>query len=273
MWVLIGVCGLAGIITGLLALGIVPGLSRRANAYHDLPETQVHVGLLLAQVAFWFIAAPLLLVWRHQLKTRWGVQTSWWHVALAAIFLGGLIVVPVLLGRGQNTLPPGSYQHRVVLMYPLGLFVFVPALLVLDTIATACRDDKPDPTTANYVEEYFVMRSALQRVLVVMGVVVSLIVIATGAFYNALRAWNEAGHNVVVPPQSALLVYGGLFVAILIAMFLPVLTDKDLATELEKRYKMRTMLGLEENTRDMFQRSILVLSPLLSAALTTFIGT
>jgi hypothetical protein len=223
LWVLIGVCGLAGFITGLFALGIITGLSRRANAYHDLPEVQVHVGLLLAQVALWFIAAPLLLVWRHQLKDRWDVQTSSWHVAPATIFLGGLIFVPLLVGRGQNQLPPGSYTTRMVLMYPLGLLVFVPALLVLDTIATACRDDKPDPSTATYVEEYFVMRSALQRVLVVMGVVVSLIVIATGAYYNALRAWREAGHNVVVPPQSALLVYGALFVAILIAMFLPVL--------------------------------------------------
>jgi hypothetical protein len=36
---------------------------------------------------------------------------------------------------------------------------------------------------------------------------------------------------------------------------------------------MRKLLGLEENTRDVLERSVLVLSPLLSAALTTFIGT
>ena len=105
LWVLIGVCGLAGVMTGLLALGIVTGLSRRANAYHDLPEVQVHVGVLLAQVAFWFIAAPLLLVWHHQLKDRWEVQTSSWHVAPATISLSALIFVPLLLGRGQNQLP------------------------------------------------------------------------------------------------------------------------------------------------------------------------
>ena len=66
------------------------------------------------------------------------------------------------------------------------------------------------------------MRGALQRVLVVMGVAVSLLVIATGAYFNALQAWKDAGHTIVVPPQSALLVYGALFVAVLVAIFLPV---------------------------------------------------
>ena len=36
---------------------------------------------------------------------------------------------------------------------------------------------------------------------------------------------------------------------------------------------MRKLLGLEENTRDVLERSVLVLSPLLSAAHATFIGT
>jgi hypothetical protein len=45
-----------------------------------------------------------------------------------------------------------------------------------------------------------------------------------------------------------------------------------LSDNLDKRLELRKYLGLEDNLRDQFERSVLVLSPLLTAALSTFLG-
>jgi len=293
-WSLIGLLGTAGAVGGLALMWLGSGGSADARAYQQLPEARLHIGLIAGQVAFWCIAAGLLLFWRHELGTTWKIRSTIHQILASSIALGLLIYVPLTLSlSGGSGSPLTGYHYRIIAVYWLGLIVVIPALLTLYSIDEGCRDDYPGRKTTGYVEEYFVMRALLRRVLVIMGVVISLIVVATGAYFNALRAYRDADHpKVKVPSQASLLAYGALFVAVLVAMFLPVfvgvrqrgdrIVDDDiqlvapgnaaLSDNLDKRLELRKYLGLEDNLRDQFERSVLVLSPLLTAALSTFLG-
>jgi hypothetical protein len=299
LWGLVGVLGLAGALVAYKILNVDTGSAQRTKDYLDLAETKVHFGLLAGQVAFWFIFGPLLVVWRMRVAHIWSIKLRWqwaWTIG-GALALAALIFVPLAVQAGGKSYAPiPDYGWRLGGVYALGLImIMLPALFLLATIDAGARDDHPDPTDPAYITEYFELRMMLRRVLVVLGVAVSAIVITTGAYLNALHTFSDKHNNTLdVPPHESLIAYGSIFVVLLVAMFLPVYTHvrergeevvrakANLKADLEGQAlhealalqtSLRGDLGLNEDLRQVFERSALVLSPLLSAVLSTFLGT
>lgn len=253
---------------------------------------RVHYALLAGQVAFWFIFAPILWAWFADLRHRFKARPNPWLVVASIVAMGAVIYLPFQLGRGSGLPPVPGYAYRTPILYGLGLVVFVPALFLLATIDAGARDNDPPSTTPEYVTEYFALRAALRRVTIVLGAAVSLIVLATGGYLNAGAAFAAHHPKYSAPPQASLLVYGALFVAVLIALFLPVfnalhqradkIVDRHAALEapqsrtlvetLQRRATLRSALGLDESSRELLERGLIVLSPLLSAAIATFVN-
>jgi hypothetical protein len=291
VWISIGVAGSLGYAVGDRVMRAFNDTTAGRN-YADLPEVRVHYALLAGQVAFWFIFAPVLWVWFADLRHSFRARANVWLVLGAIVAMGAVIFVPFVIARGGALPPVPGYEYRTPILYALGLVVFVPAIFVLATIDAGARDNYPPHDTAEYVSEYFTLRSALRRVTIVLGVVVSLVVFATGGYLNAVSAYAEHHPSVSAPPQAGLLVYGALFVAVLVALFLPVFNAlrqraDDIVNEsakleppqsptlietLQRRAALRTALGLDESPRVLLERGLIVLSPLFSAAIATFVN-
>jgi hypothetical protein len=300
VWVIVGVFGAFGFVVGMLVLRVGTGSGIKTHRYLDLSETQVHFALLAGQTAFWFIMSPLLLIWRRRLVARFNISMSLSWVIASIIALGAVILVPLHVASATKGAPIPGYSWRVGLLYLVALVLFIPSILLLDAIDTGSRDDQQRAGSRASVEEYFKLRAALRRVTTVLGVSVSLVIFATGAYINALHAYSDKfDSSRDVPSQAGLLVYGALFVAVLVVLFLPVYTsvrrrgddivdhwaalpdehdvsntnDRGLDVTLDKRETLRKALGLDESGRAVLERNLIVLSPLLSAAIATFLGT
>ena len=291
VWITIGVAGTVGFVIGDRVMRAFNDTTA-GHVYAALPEVRVQYALLAGQVAFWFIFAPILWAWFADLRHRFKARANPWLVVASIIAMAAVIYLPFQLGRGSRLPPVPGYAYRTPLLYGLGLVVFVPALFLLATIDAGSRDNNPPSSTSEYVAEYFALRAALRRVTIVLGVLVSLIVLATGAFLNAGAAFAANHPRFTAPPQASLLVYGALFVAVLIALFLPVFNalrqraevivdehapleapqSTTLVEALQRRATLRSALGLDESSRGLLERGLIVLSPLLSAAIATFVN-
>jgi hypothetical protein len=291
VWITIGVAGTLGYAIGDRVMRAFND-TKAGHHYAALPEVRVHYALLAGQVAFWFIFAPILWTWFADLRHRFKARANPWLVLASIVAMGAVIYLPFQLSRGNHLPPVPGYAYRTPLVYGLGLVLFVPALFLLATIDAGSRDNDPPNTTPQYVAEYFVLRSALRRVAIVLGAAVSLIVVATGGYLNAGTAFAAHHPKFSAPPQASLLVYGALFVAVLIALFLPVFNalrqraemivnehaaleapqSKTLVEVLQHRASLRSALGLDESSRQLLERGLIVLSPLLSAAIATFVN-
>jgi hypothetical protein len=101
----------------------------------------------------------------------------------------------------------------------LGVLAFT---LIDQAAQQIMRQEQATPVLLRDLET---LQSSLRQTIALLGVIVSLLIIGTGAYMNAVRAFrrvsSEAASQVPEPSQSVLIVYGSVFVLALLAMYMP----------------------------------------------------
>jgi hypothetical protein len=248
-------------------------------------EARLWMILLALQPAFW--AAVTSYAWtmaRHYLPRR--RQDLERIAASTAIICVLLIGLPFAYRLAQGTVNPlWGWSWKLPALTAAGFFlVGLPSLLgILSVQAFAARNLGASIQDSD-IEGFVELRDDLNRFLALLGATIGLAVLATGALRNAVLAFNPG----VDLPAETVLAYGG-FLTLLVAFAYapanhtlirlglrirvvllperPPPKDPGFGEWYATRKNLTELLQLEIGTFQRLQTAVLILSPLLSAAL------
>ena len=264
-------------VTGFLLASVGVGVGLGGDASEIIRRTEGKFWLFVTGLQGAYLLVMVGPLWARYVLLVRSFSVAPRHVRsalLSAVALLFLIVVP--LGIAGRTWPPALYPYvRIGAFLGAGLFGALPAVLGVKTIQFIAGEVEPG------AEQYFALRRELRRFLVFLGSMVSLLVIDSGAFRNALNA---------VAPDSAssqaVLFYGALFAAALAALYVPAyiavqalgrrlldracpmppIDDPAVADALDRRAKLSSYLNVEGGTaRQNLEEGTIVLAPLITA--------
>lgn len=252
---------------------------------HSHGEAKLWMVLLALQPAFW--AAVTGYVWtmaRHYLpRRRQDLERIAASVAVICVLLIGQPLVYRLAEGKVN--PLWGWSWKLPALTVAGLFlVGLPSLLgILGVQAFAARNLGASIQDSD-IEGFIELRDDLNRFLALLGATIGLAVLATGALRNAVRAFNPGADL----PAETVLEYGGFLTLLLAFAYAPanytlirfglrireVLLperpppkDPGFGEWYATRKNLTELLQLEIGTFQRLQTAVLILSPLLSAAL------
>jgi hypothetical protein len=309
----------AAIAFGILSVGGLP-----ENGSVPLPKhTRLHLGthfresgefhmwlfLIVAQTAFWAIAAAVLLapeMWRPLAdlwpKARKTVVAS---VIAAGAPLVGIVVVASLYSHLDYPLP--EHKWKVVALSLIGAAVALVGIAELALVKFALQHGPPGRGKSVDIDRYLALREQLQRVLAIEGGIIGAAVLTTGALRNAVVAYTPSladfiannrafahDHNIHAStfPREYVLIYGAFFTLLLALLYAPVYfrllevgrehvnaackaEEPDSEAWLpayEKRKKLEELLQLEVTTSAGFRSGVAILTPLGSALVALLLG-
>jgi hypothetical protein len=267
-----------------------PG-SEDSRKFVSHEEAKLWMILLALQPAFW--AAVTGYAWtmaRHYLPRR---RQELKRIAASVTVIGvlsiGLSFAARLAGMSFNAPLWGAAWKIQALTAAGGFLVGLPSLLgILGVQAFAARNLGASIQDSD-IEGFVELRDDLNRFLALLGATIGLAVLATGALRNAVLAFNPGAP----PPAEIVLAYGG-FLTLLVAFAYapanhtlirlglrirdvllperPPPKDPGFGEWYMTRKNLTELLQLEIGTFQRLQTGILILSPLLSAALSLAIG-
>lgn len=206
-----------------------------------------------------------------------------------SIFLVTLLyLIPVLFSRGSAgpaiTFPLAHHNQKINILYGLGFFsTLLPATLAIWLIRQALLDEfqagKIDTISVRRFNYY---RDRLQRSIMILGILVSLVTLDTGALRSAVIASGNATPEQF--PVIAVLIYGAYFTILLIFLYLPAYNtcrdagreireayvpfpgpdDPDWDKALARRKALDEALQIQLSAKENLQTSVLILAPMLS---------
>jgi hypothetical protein len=291
LWAILLAVG--GFLIGLGIMYIEAWSTEGSEKFVGTLSGRLWILLIAAQVAFWAVVAlplwkglrKLHRAFREQLRGL-GLQSA----LFAVVFVGLLRAAPLLLEPIEN--PLVGHEAKITLISAIGVLVVgVPALLgmfwvrvVAEAFSGSITREEPDREG----NEYTYLRGALERLLRLVGVVIALSTLSTGALQQALVEFS--GESGAFPPQLVLLWGAGSTVLLMLAYVpaylslrkwgeglvahllpMPVLGSTDWFDWNAKAKDLSSYLQLDKNLLDRLQSGIFILAPLLSAAITVAI--
>jgi MFS family permease len=259
--------------------------SEESSQFVSHGEAALWMILLALQPAFW--AAVTSYAWkmaRHYLPRR--RQDLERIAASAAVIFVLVIGQPVAYRLAEGRVNPlWGWSWKLPALTAAGFFlVGLPSLLgILGVQAFAARNLGASIQDFD-IERFVELRDDLNRFLALLGATIGLAVLATGALRNAVLASNPGAH----PPAEIILEYGGFLTLLLAFAYAPanytlirlglrirdVLLperpppkDPGFGEWYATRKNLTELLQVEIGTFQRLQTGVLILSPLLSAAL------
>jgi hypothetical protein len=241
-----------------------------------------------AQFAYWAVISGPVWQWYRRL-TRDFPLGRMDTVTLAAFALApsAVILVPGLLylERADLSIPLRYFTARLMVTYPLLLVVAIPATMGLGLLRRAAEGGGP-------LETYLRLEADLRRFLTVLGGVLTMAMLGIGALAKAYNAFYDGASGVEQVPPELLLVFGGIWAGVLAVVYLPThnaiermgerildelsplpaMTDSGFVSAVERREKVGTVLHLGGTARSKLEDSVIILSPLLGAIVSSFLG-
>jgi hypothetical protein len=303
-----------GLLAWLLAaVGFAVGLAweryRLPNAedvkrFVSTENYDIWATLIALQPALWGALAPGL--WR----TWWRLFT-WWRpkpkkrpllrwarlipLVVGFVVFVGLIESVLIVTRQGISIPETFATRNRWLLVPVAVIIVLPLTTgtwmvqgILGRLAKALPTDRHGQRQklhwTSIGQEIFVqlqeLRSVLQNLLFTGAVTIGAATLVTGAFRQAILAWNPKAD---FPPSYPLL-YGGLFTVALAFLYLPVYLNlqqqgralieacwpiPDKADSIDDWHKHRqtaeTTLGIAGGIKEGFQAGAAILTPLITA--------
>jgi hypothetical protein len=277
---------------GYLVASKLPG-SEEGRAFRDLPETFIWISLITAQAALWALLFIYLL---GQLRPWAADDRRWISWSIPAVLI---VVGASFLAWNNRTIDsPLRWQHeRVALLTVLGLVMIGPGLVTVFVVADLARERAKSIVNSSRRElrlkripEVLRMRETLSRMLFIIGFVVGIATLTTGALRNAVLAADRENlfqdphlHRPVSLPVLYPVLYGALLTAIMALIFLPahwavdlyarkivesVLPPTDPAPRPEwfaDYTNLSNHLGLSANTLDVLRNGSAILAPLIAS--------
>jgi hypothetical protein len=280
------VLGVAGFVLGLEIMFFDDRHTLKSAAFVDSPSGWVWMVLIAAQVAFWAIVTIPLWSGLRRTHRRYARQLK--GVRIRSMLLGGLFlalpVAALFIGAHLDGLSDPLYYHKrkIGLISALSWgIVVLPALTGMFWVYTAAdRVSREDPSD---VDRFTDLRDSLQRLLKLLGAVIALSTLSTGALLQAMV--DNARTPVRLPSELALLWGGGatvLMMAAYVPAYLkvqgwgqtlvrrllpePALGSGDWFDWDTRRKTLGAYLQVDEGLLDRLQSGVFVLAPLLAAA-------
>jgi hypothetical protein len=278
------VLGVAGFVVGLAIMFYESRHSDPSAEFVDSTSGWVWMVLIAAQVAFWAVVA--IPLWsglrnRHHRYTACLDGSRIRSVLFAALFVAvpaaALRVTPPMNGLSD---PLYYHQTKIAVISVLSWgTVVLPALVGMFWVYTIADRLAPEGD----VEDYTDVRDSLQRLLKILGAVIALSTLSTGALLQAIA--EKAPKS--APPLSELaLLWGGGATVLLMAAYVPAYLKvqawgKALVTSLlgeralgsdewfdwdARRKTLDAYLQIDQGLLDRLESGIFILAPLLAAA-------
>jgi hypothetical protein len=278
----------------VLTVGSGGGISGR---YAGTSEFTLWLFLSAAQTSFWCLVAWPLWQWCRSLLTAIPAGRPRALAGLSAAAWIVLIAVPIIAFDQREGIrsPLDAFALRVRLLSAIGLLVAVPAVLGFMALRVTAQDDSWQHLTQHAaIARYRHATDRLRGFLAVLGGMVTLAVVVSGARYQAENAFNEQFRpDVGTTPTQVLLVLGALLAGVLTLVYLPVrgaldalghdlldhycpvpaVAGDDFRPGLERRREFSELLGLGSSARADLESAIVILSPLLGSLVATFLDT
>jgi hypothetical protein len=284
------------LLVGVGAVGSWAGRAYILNASDSAVYTAGHGraelelwSVLIGLFTGYAVAAALVMAqWLRRVLALFRPRVTWvwlrWVAVIALINLPVQVAVGGFVGLTARHPLPNGRQTTVITV--VGLVTALPGLVSFLAIRNLAADDRQwqEPPRCLIVLVTR-LRHELRRVLGVLGLFLTLIVIATAARRRALLALDG---STVFPPEFVILyglVFAGLLALLhlaastaidrrserLLAQFAPVPSPDtpDLDAQLQRRHNIEGLLGVGVGWQQSFQNGVIVFAPLLTALIGT----
>jgi hypothetical protein len=290
---------LAGAMSGVITLGLLiinpKTISLIGRKFLSLPEFWVWAFLVI--VSMMLITILMIPMWISLNGFKVSIKKHLGSLIISATLLLFMLLAPSLLNTQianfdfRIILPEHhSFRMYVILFYsfiailPAFLGIILIQIYVLNLVKETTSGG--DETQIELVKELLDSRDQLQTYLLILGILVSLITIATGGLRSLVLTLSENLHY----PVSLVIIYGLYFSFLLIIIYspahlalsqaakklrdavYPIESMETLAEDTEKRKNFDVVFQLNKGLGITFQNSIILLSPLLTSLLSSLLG-
>ena len=263
--------------------------SQLSQAFISTDEFLIWMFLVAAGCVLMF-AAPFILA--MDIRPLWKFARGETLDLLLSMFLVALLfAIPTLFSPTTATsgieFPLQYHRQKMMVLYLLMFFMLLlPCALGFWLLrrALAVEFRSIDPSSA-VIEAYMRYRERLQRFLLILGLGVTILTLATGALRKAVIAVGIASPDTF--PVNFVLIYGGYFTLLLAILYLPAYSalleagrrvrdaycpfpeadSPDWDKTLAKRKTLEETLLLTHSFQQNLSAGVTILAPLLSGAL------
>ena len=257
-------------------------------AFADGNDYTVVASLVTLQLVVWSVLGTLS--WWTQAPRRRGRTTRQVAGRIALIMVGigaAFIVMRFVTPLHRYATLPSGWDVRIVVVSAIGGLACAVVVDGLVDLVGAAEALEPG-SSASSAEAFRQITRELRRSLNVLGVFLTMVVIVSGAKLTAQNDFRAVTGDPAVP-NAYLLVQGAYYAGLLLLLYLPVhalihakgdkianaIADADRQSDpldqLERAQRARDALGLTQTTRAQLESGSVLLAPLLTAAITTFV--
>ena len=286
----------------LLALGSLAGMAIVLWNYPATPDSLRYFStpsfpIWLMMMAVFCGLLPIfgIPLWLSLIEFKAHIRKNWLSMLISSVFLYGLFIasIPFSVNIIQIEFPLYRHIDKMWVIFSLGYLAMLPAAIGLWSILSATKEAyaraDPDPQKCYpAVQTFNHYRSYLQAYLVIAGILISLVVLTTGAMRQALVEFNPANeqlfsNNMVlahglyftfllgvlyVPTYVVLQMYGRL----LVDKVYPVTTLDDYRGKDPLRKQFDEILNLNITVGQNLRAGLFILAPLVTSLFSSLIN-
>ncbi|OGO41063.1 MAG: hypothetical protein A2W36_02900 [Chloroflexi bacterium RBG_16_58_14] len=217
----------------LLALGSLAGMAIVLWNYPATPDSLKYfstpsfpIWLMMMAVFCGLLPVFGIPLWLSLIEFKEHIKKNWLSISVSSVFLYGLFVasIPFAVNVIQIVFPLYKHIDKMWVIFTLGYLAMLPAAIGLWSILSAAKETyeraDPDPQKCYpAVQAFNHYRSYLQAYLVIAGILISLVVLSTGAMRQALVEYNPANEQLF--SNNMVLAHGLYFTFLLGVLYVP----------------------------------------------------
>jgi hypothetical protein len=241
----------------------------------------IGVSCVVMFTSLFILAGDLRKLWKYSRSNRLDLGISTLLVTL-------LYLVPILFTRisagSPADFPLVYHGEKISILYALGyICTIIPGVfgiwLIRQGLLDEIRDIQP---AAEYLRRYDFFREMLQRFIMILGILVTLVTLNTAALRDAVIA--VGGATEARFPVIAVLTYGAYFTLMLLIIYLPTYNtlleagrrirdvyapipepnEENWDKVMARRKTLEESLQLHLSAQQHLQTSVFILAPLIS---------
>jgi hypothetical protein len=211
---------LAGAAIGVSVVLFQARSTPESQQFVDAPQFYVWIFLLGLSTAVMVISVALMLKPLQELKPHWRGHKI--EITLSSLLMCLLFVVPLASSVPESGSVLVYHRIKMTILLVMGIVVSLQALVGIWLVNVALRTFQKTETPSKQIASFLRLREHLQRFLVILGTLVSLLTLSTGALRHTLvsaRFVEEADF-----PVELVLVYGAYFTVLIALSYIPTYT-------------------------------------------------
>lgn len=277
---------------GAVGAGVLLYRARSTEAsatFVDSPQFLVWLFLISLTMVVIFVSFPVVV---QSLWKLWSyLPGNEREIVASALLIAFLVLVPLPFGLPERFYVLAGHRAKMALLLLLGLGVALPAMVGIWLVHAALRVDfKQIQADHTSITAYLRRRGQLQRFFGVLGGLISLLTLDTGALRNAVINSGLAEPSEF--PTEWVLVYGAFFTVLVAVSYIPTYTYLTLVGRRicdaffpladvnpesvgewhANRRSLEQILRVQEGVSERLQASLVVFAPLLSGIISVLLS-